>query len=832
MSFSSSGLLQFDELKELLAGYAGSASGRALIAALQPSHDRPALENGLADAGEAIAYLREAAGAPSAAAGSVIRLRFDQLRDVDPAVATLLIEGASLDGREILDLFHTLALAGEYRAVLVPLSARYPRLAQRAHHVADLRDLVRRYARTFLPDGTLADEASVALARIRRDIERQQRTIQDSLERFVRAHRTDGTLQEEFVTIRDDRYVVPIVAGQKGRVDGVIHGSSGTGRTLFVEPLETVSLNNQLVRLREDEIREIERILAEITSTLREHSHEIASTAEALAAFDCIFAKAGFALAYNACVPRFSQNGRRLLLREARHPLLETVLRKQRKPITPISFELTDEPAAKRRLVTESGNAQAAACVLPALSKGSRCLLISGPNTGGKTVTMKTTGLLALMAHAAIPVPCAEAEFPLLDDVLADIGDTQSIAESLSSFSGHLLHVKQMLAQVTPDSLVLLDELGRATDPEEGGALGVAILDEFRRSGAFCLASTHLLPLKLYGARTPGVLNASMGFNEATLQPTYELRLGVPGKSAGLDIATRLELPQPVLAHARAVLPRMQADFQGLLSELHRQVEENQRRTSELEAANESVRKRQADLETEAVRNEQQRQRDWQKKSDALVAQFELRAHSAMERLSDLAAQRKASEQAHRLVAKTAREFREEAAETMAPPPEIATAAGATPLPIEEGARVRLKDVRELATVRRILKNGLLEVEAGFLKMQVPREDVTEVVSQKSEARQTLKNVRFEAGPRWDVSYRELNLIGQRAEEALENVDKFLDSAALASVTRVRIVHGHGMGILKRAVNDFLGSNPHVSRFYPATQSEGGAGATIVELRE
>ncbi len=436
------------------------------------------------------------------------------------------------------------------------------------------------------------------------------------------------------------------------------------------------------------------------------------------------------------------------------------------------------------------------------------------------------------MAHAAIPVPCTEAEFPLLDDVLADIGDTQSIAESLSSFSGHLLHVKQMLAQVTPDSLVLLDELGRATDPEEGGALGVAILDEFRQSGAFCLASTHLLPLKLYGARTPGVLNGSMGFNEATLQPTYELRLGVPGKSAGLDIATRLELPQPVLAHARAVLPRMQADFQDLLSELHRQVEENQRRTGEMEAATEALRKRQADLEAEAIRNEQQRQRDWQKKSEAVIAEFELRAHSAMERLSDLAAQRKASEQAQRLVAKTAREFREEAAETMAPPPEIAKAAAPERLVIEEGARVRLKDVRELATVRRILKNGLLEVEAGFLKMQVPREDVAEVVSQKSEARQTLKNVRFEAGPRWDVSYRELNVIGQRAEEALENVDKFLDSAALASVNRVRIIHGHGMGILKRAVNDFLGSNPHVSRFYPATQNEGGAGATIVELRE
>ncbi len=809
MSFSSSGLLQFDELKELLATYAGSVSGRALVYELEPHRDRVALENGLAEAGEAISYGRENSGAEAVGPGSLVRLRFDQLRDIEAPVRTLLIEGASLEGREILDLFHTLALAGDYRAVLLSVSARYPLLAKRGNTLADLRDVARRYARTFHPDGGLTDEASVALGRIRRDMERQQRTIQESLDRFLRSHRSDGTLQEEFVTIREDRYVVPIVAGQKGRVDGVIHGSSGTGRTLFVEPLETVSLNNQLVRLREDEIREIERILAEITGVLREHSGEIAATAETLAGLDCTFAKAGFAAAYHATIPRFSQNGRKLLLREARHPLLESVLRKQRKPIAPVSFELGEQ---------------------------SRCLLISGPNTGGKTVTMKTAGLLALMAHAAIPVPCAEAEFPLLHDVLADIGDTQSIAESLSSFSGHLLHVKQMLEQVTPDTLVLLDELGRATDPEEGGALGVAILDEFRQSGAFCLASTHLLPLKLYGAKTPGVLNASMGFNETTLQPTYELRVGVPGKSAGLDIATRLELPQPVLAHARAVLPRMQADFQELLTELHRQVDDNGQRAMQMEAATQALRKRQADVEAEAIRNEQQRQREWQKKSEVVVAEFEARAHSALDRLTDLAAQRKAAEQAQRLVAKTAREFREEAAEAMAPP-DIAKGAVSERLVVEEGARVRLKDVREIATVRRILKNGMLEVEAGFLKMQVAREDVVEAVSQKAESqpalkRAALKNVRFEAGPRWDVSYRELNIIGQRAEEALENVDKFLDSAALASVNRVRIIHGHGMGILKRAVNDFLGSNPHVSRFYPATQSEGGAGATVVELRE
>ncbi len=801
MPFSSTGLLQFDEFIELLGAYAGSEAGQELVSNLTPHSELALLEADLAEAGEAIAYLREVSGAQQATSGAAIRLRFDQFPPISGSIRILRVEGASLEGAQIRDLFATLVVAGEYRSILQRVAGRHPLLALRSSKLADLRDLARRYGRVFLPDGSLSDEASVALGRIRRDIVRQQKSIQESLERFLRAHRDDGTLQEDFVTIREDRFVVPIAVGQKGRVNGVIHGSSGTGRTLFVEPLETIDLNNQLVRLREDELREIERILAEITNSLREHSEEIAGTAEALAELDCIFAKAGFARAFDAVVPRFSKGGRKLMLREARHPLLESILRKQNRPIIPISFELDDSR---------------------------RCLLISGPNTGGKTVTLKTTGLLALLAHAAIPVPCAEAEFPLFDDVLADIGDYQSIAESLSGFSGHLLHVKQMLERVTTNSLVLLDELGRSTDPDEGGALGVALLDEFHKSGAFSLASTHLLPLKLYGTRTPGVLNASMGFDDATLAPTFQLRLGVPGKSAGLDIAGRLELPPEVLAHARAVLPRMQADFENLLNELHRQVEENTRRSRELGEATAELKNRQAALEADAVKREQQRRREWERKSESIVADFEARAQSMMEQVSRSSEGRKAAEQAQRLVARTRREFREEAAEAVAKEAVVLPA-----LAIEEGTRVRLKDIREVATVRRILKNGLLEVEAGFLKMQVPREDVIEVVAADSPKRTQLpSNVRVETGPRWDTSYREINVIGQHAEEALEQVDKFLDSAALASVNRVRIIHGHGMGVLKRAVGEFLKTNPHVSRSYPATPADGGAGATVVELRE
>ncbi len=802
MSFRSQTLLQFDELKDLVASYAGSDPGRELIYELEPSTNRFALELELAEAGEAIQYLQEATSSEGSRSAPV-RLRFTNVHDIRPSLALLRVEGARLDGRAILDLFQVVDLAGEYRAVLLNVRERFPRLARRADAMTDLRGLTRRFAHVFLPDGSLSDGASVALGRIRRELTKQQKSIQQSLERFMRSHRTDGTMQEDFVTVRDDRYVVPVVAGQRGRVDGVIHGSSGSGRTLFVEPLETIELNNALVRLREDELREVERILSEITQALRQQSDEINGSTRMLFHLDFVFAKANFALDYNSTIPKFSPDtDRRLVLEEARHPLLETVLRKQRKPISPISFELNDKQ---------------------------RCLLISGPNTGGKTVTMKTAGLLATMAHAALPVPATEAVFPIFDDVLADIGDSQSIAESLSSFSGHLVHVKLMMEVATPRSFVILDELGRATDPEEGGALGVAMLDRFRQSGAFCLASTHLLPLKLYGSQTHGVLNASMGFDESTLQPTYELRLGLPGKSAGIDIATRLELPRDVIAHARSVMPRLEADFQSLLAQLHKQIEENTARQAALDQQTIDLAAQQLMLRGEMASNEEKRRKEWDRKTEELIRTFEQQASATIDRVSQAGDQRKAAEQAQRLISKTKREIREGSAEAFVP---VEGAAAAPPRPkIEEGARVRLKDFREVATVRRILKNDVLEVEAGFLKVQVSIDDVIEVLG-AGQTTNLPKNVNVQLGPRYETSFREINVIGQRAEEALEQVDKFLDSAALASVNRVRIIHGHGMGILKKAVAEMLQKNPHVGRFYAATASEGGTGATIVELRE
>ena len=790
-------VLEFEELRALLARYLRSALGHAELAGIAPTSDRGRIEASLADAAEAIEYLRNTSQAQPSSRGGATRVRFDLGADPAPAVARLRIEGATLDASEIFELARLLDIASEARAVLLGARERFPRLASFAAALADLREIAADLRGKFLPDGSLADDASVALGRLRREAEKQRRAIEDSLARFLKAHHQDGTLQEDFVTIRNDRFVVPVVTGRERRVDGVIHGSSGSGQTVFVEPLETIHLNNELVRLREDELREVHRLLREFTGRLREHSAEITATVAALGRLEMVFAKAEFAVDFNCCVPRLSEStARRLVLRNARHPLLEDLFRKQRKSVVPVSLSLEGEQ---------------------------RTLLISGPNTGGKTVALKTAGLLALMTHAGLPVPAAEAEFPLCDQVLADIGDHQSIQESLSSFSAHMLAIRTMLERATPDSLILVDELGRATDPEEGGALGVVVLENFRLRGAFTLASTHLMAMKVYGASTPGVLNGSMGFDEATLEPTYVLRLGAPGKSAGLDIASRLGLPSSVIEAARARMTTVERDVAQFLAELHQKMNALEEERTVVAERERTVEARERGLEQGWDRKYAGKVAEMERRAAELSAQFERRAKDTIDELS---------QKARAKIAKTSREFHE-SVESIAPRPAVEgkkEAAAAPALKIAEGARVRLKNIRQPATVRRVMSNGLIEVDAGFLKMQISASDVEEVLP-PSDVPGRARMVGFTQASDFATSYQEINLIGQRAEEACDHVEKFLDSAALAQVERVRIVHGHGMGILRKAIADLLSANPHVAQFYAAPPSEGGTGATVVELK-
>ena len=799
---TSAEVLEFESLRQLLGRYLFSAPGKRELEKLQPHADRARLEEDLAEAAEAVEYLRLAARPQTGGRGSAIRVDFNGLPDTETIIHKLRIEGAGLEPKEIFAIFSLLDRAADAKSLLTAVIERFPRLGRRAQTIGDFRALLKDLEGKILPDGSIADHASVALARLRRDIERQKRSIQESLERFLRSHREEGVLQEEFVTIRNERFVVPIIAGQRRKLDGVIHGASASGHTLFVEPIETIDLNNELVRLTEEELREVHRILVEITDRLRGYGDSIRQTLVTMAALELVFAKGRFATEFDCTIPRF---GDRLLLRDARHPLLQDVLRRRHKEAVPISLELNSDR---------------------------RTLLISGPNTGGKTVSLKTIGLLTLMAQAGIPVPAAEAEFPVFSQVLADIGDYQSIQENLSTFSAHVSHIREMALDVTPDSLVLLDELGSATDPEEGGALGVAIVEHFRAAGAFTLISTHLMALKIYGASTEGVVNGSMGFDEETFEPTFHLRLGLPGKSAGLEIATRLGMPEDIMLRARRSMSDRERDVTRFLAELHRRIEETQSLEQKLRERIAESERHEKELAREWEKRETAKLKELERRTDQALAKFEEQAQETLGKIGQGADKRKSEQEAQRKVAKAKRELREDFSTTVLETQDDSRQDRIQPLRIVEGARVRLRDVRDPAIVRRKLSNGRIEVEAGFMKLQVSEDDVIEVLPEAAASNKLPRNVTYRPAPELAPVHQEINVIGQHAEEARDAVDEFLDRAVMATASRVRIVHGHGMGVLKRMIAEMLAHHPHVAKFYQAPQQEGGAGATIVELKE
>lgn len=791
MKQSSTAALEFEHVRALIGRYTGSAAGTALVGLIEPSDNRELIEGCLAETGEAVAYAR------AATTGAAIRISLGGLPDVRSTVSKLHIEGAALEPKEIFELIAFLDRAADAGSNLRAAADRFPLMGAYGANIGDFRPLLAEVEGKILPDGTVPDNASPHLNRLRREIERQKRGIQDSLEKFLRTNRDEGVLQDEYITVRNDRFVVPVIAGQRRKLPGVIHGASSTGQTLFLEPLEAIDLNNELVRLHEEEAREVYRILRELTARLRAFEQPIRAAAGVMASLDLLFAKARFALEFDCVIPTF---GTELKLTHARHPLLIDVLRKRRGKVVP--FSLT-------------------------LDRDCRTLLISGPNTGGKTVTLKTVGLIALMAQASLPVPCTSAELPVFEQVLADIGDNQSIEQNLSTFSAHVAQLREMALDATPDSLVLLDEIGSGTDPEEGGALGVALVDHFRTAGAFTLASTHLTALKIYGANTKTVLNASMGFDEETLAPTYKLQVGLPGKSAGLDIATRLGMPEDIMRRARRSLSTQEIELSELIASLHHRLAETTRQLAALEAGRAAlvVRERQIEDHWEKKGNAQLRelegryedmQRAWQDRADATLA-----------RIEETAEKRKAVDVAIRETSRFKREMREDWENIIPSVP-------AKTLKIEVGSRVRLKGIREPARVRRVLNDGRFEVEAGFMKMHVGTGDIEELLPEITGpvSSKLPKNVRYQAGPSLAPLSQEINVIGEHAEEALDRVERFLDSAVMATATRVRIVHGHGMGILKRSIAEFLKDSPHVSKFYPATQAEGGTGATIVELKE
>src|SRR3984885_14528329 len=498
---TSSRVLEFESLRSLLRGYTSSPLGQAKIAGLAPSANREWI-SGQQQLTTEIREFRRVGG----------RFDFFGLEDVRNLVQKARIAGAALETAEIRDVIALVDRAAEWREIArqPPASMRseWRSVAELSRDIADFSQFLKSFRNKIQPDGTLEDSASPQLARIRREMEKQRRSIQDSLRGYLRRLADDGTVQDELITIRGERFVIPVKAEQKRRVQGVVHGASSSGQTVFVEPLETIEQNNELVRLLEEELVEIHRILVEMSQQIGERSAEILAAVEVLSELELQFAKARFAEDYNCIEVQLSGDSSggdsrprelalseaegseaseaRLLLHNARHPLLERNLKLKNSNVVPVAVELEGDR---------------------------RQFIITGPNTGGKTVTLKTVGLLALMAQSGIPVPADRAELPLFDAVLADIGDYQSIEQNLSTFSAHVTNIDFISRTATRDSLVLLDELGSATDPEEGAALAVAIAEYFLNVGCLSVISTHHSSLKVYGANTAGVINASVGFD-------------------------------------------------------------------------------------------------------------------------------------------------------------------------------------------------------------------------------------------------------------------------------------------------------------------------------
>ena len=819
MKNSSARLLEFDGLRHLLRGYAASDLGRAKIVELRPSVDAGWIQAQQQLTAE-VREFRRVGG----------RFDFVGLVDVSQLLDKGRISGAALETLEIRDVVAVVDRVAEWREIAFNppqgMKQDWAAVRELSSRVSDFTEFLRGFRNKILPDGTLDDKASPELASIRREIEKQRRAIQLSLQAHLRRLGEGDALQEDVVTIRGERFVIPVKAEHKRRVQGVVHGASSSGQTVFVEPLETIEQNNELVRLLEDEMAEVHRILLEMTRKIGERIDDIRAAVEVLAELELQFAKARFAEEYDCVAPVLTINEaarpRNLILRDARHPLLERNLKSQ-------DQARSDRNVRPTQVVPISSE----------LEGSNRELIITGPNTGGKTVALKTTGLLALIAQAGVPVPASRMEMPVFDCVLADIGDYQSIEQNLSTFSAHVTNIDFISRTATADSLVLLDELGSATDPEEGAALAVAIADHFLQKGCLTIISTHHTSLKVFAANSPGVVNAAVGFNETTLQPTYELKLGVPGASAGINIAQRLGLNAEIIGAARSRLGTQARDVGQFLDRLHAELREAETERLRLKAKEEQLERERTRLATEGKREQQEKVRELEKKLEALMRDFEYHAREAVNAVQDRAAAQKVSKDAERRIAKLRRDFQEQFNSAVVAHSSGADREDPNALPqlvkhVSEGDYVKLKSVgRNARLVRRIDENHF-EAEVGAMKMRIAREDIAEVVSRAAEtpvkaARAKGVSVVLERDAENVPS--EINVIGHTVDDATREVEKFVDRAFLAGLPRVRIVHGSGMGILRKALRQFLQKHPHVESIAEPPQNEGGGGATVAELR-
>jgi DNA mismatch repair protein MutS2 len=811
--------LEYQHLLDLIKRNAQTETGQRRVETLVPFDNVSDLRRELAALAECV--LLRARG---------VKWYFTGLTDPAETLGRLRVEGASLDPLAILQTARLCDQALSARSAILAERENAPVLWELVQDLPrELNTLVARVTNKILPSGELDDRASPELAAIRHEINVLRSRITRSLEGLMR--RSAEAIQDELVTIRNDRFVIPVKADHRGRVQGVAHGYSSSGATAFIEPLETIDANNELQSLHESEAREVAKILFGLSEELRAQLPAIELAAEAVATLDFFNARAVFHQSFNCVIPEIKTEQRpyasgELELIEARHPLLEENLRATGGSVVPVSFALDDEKNA---------------------------MVISGANAGGKTVVLKTTGLLSLMALSGISVPARSARFPFYASVLADIGDHQSLAANLSTFTSHVANIARMIDLCEAPALVLLDEVGTGTDPEEGSALGVAVVDHFRRAcGAHVIATTHYSGLKMYAGNEEGVVNASVEFDEKTLQPTYRLLAGIAGASSGLEIARRFGVPGLIVDTAMRSVKDSSLQASEYLRRIKRESEEAEALRLALEEERQAVAEKFASLDKEAAKQERERQSTFDQTLQRTLGELEKRARELVASIEDRSERVRVERDAQRRIAEMKRSAQKGVrivregqaiepqrvveADTTATveTPEYVTAASRQ---IVAGDRVKLRSFGSVGIVDQI-KDGMAEVRVKSLRLREKLEnlELVEAVQKpqqgKLEKLRRAANAEIHHSAAEDKAQSELNVIGQTTDEAVDAVDKFLDEASLASLSKVRIIHGHGTGALRRAIGALLDGHPHVSRFVPAPPDQGGAGATLVELRQ
>jgi DNA mismatch repair protein MutS2 len=790
--------LEFDRIGMLLQQHAGSAEGVARLSVLRPLTDPPAVREALSRTTEAVALLR-----------AVGRQPYHDLPDPAESLLVARARGAHLEPRALADLASFIE-GGVEVAQRVARVEGTPRLSRLATEVRDTRDVAAPIRRALLPSGELADDASPRLADLRRTLLRLKAQLTSVMEGYLRSRDAERLLQDRIITTRNDRYVLLLKADQKGQLPGIVHGSSGSGASFFLEPLPAVELNNDIVSLQDEERAEVLRILGELTSRVRERADDITQLSSVMGELDALQAMALLAGEMDAHAPEIVEESQGIELFDSRHPLLMPRVAER------LGIARTKEPVPVSLRV--GGEAPV--------------LVISGPNTGGKTVALKTVGLFALMAQCGLHVPAATgSRLPVFKRIYADIGDEQSIAENLSTFSSHLAAIVEMTRDLARPALVLLDEVGAGTDPTEGGALGVAIVEHFRAQGAMVIATTHHGLMKAYALSTPGVACASFGYRPDSYEPTYRLTLGAPGRSLALEMAERLGLPAAVVADARSRRDEKEQQAEALLARLEREKVELEREREQVEGSRleaESARAR-------ALLAEREMQARKRKEVEVLAHDLRRRAEEAERRANEAIREAVARVEASQKAAALAPRVRTEvlhairdARDEVLRDPELAIPEEREEeqAPIVVGGRVRVAAMGVSGEVL-ALQGETAEVAVSGKRLRVPQDQLVALGGGRA-ARSAPAIV---AAPSKSVP-AEINLIGLTVEEARERVDKLLDDAALSERREIRVIHGFGEGKLRKAVAQMLKAHPLVASWRAGAPNEGGGGATIVELKD